>query len=104
MSYFRPGMGQEGPITDPSQVDSTIVGEVSPTRVECASLPADSPWRQPGQVCGPTLLDRLRDWLREGPTTAASSTATTAASDGGSVLLLGGLALAGYYLLRKKRR
>jgi len=55
VSYFRPGMGDGEP--DPCEIDPTMcttdVATVSPTRVDCAQLPVDSPFRRPGQVCAP---------------------------------------------------
>lgn len=109
MSYLRP-MGD--PITDPSQVEDTIVGEVPPTRVQCATLPADSPWRRPGQVCEPSILDQIFDWLRTAGTAAPPTGTPTDASTPPSssdtssltpILLLGGAAAAAYYLTRKKK-
>lgn len=121
MSYQRVrrvrAMG-DGPITDPSQVDDTVIaGEVNPTRVDCSALPDDSPWKRPGQVCAPTMWDRLLSFLANavtpGPSTAPSSPAPTptpdappapdTASSASPFLMLGGLAAA-YYLLRKKKR
>lgn len=117
MSYFRP-MG-DGPITDPSQVDdSLIVGEVPPTRVQCIELAADSPWRRPGQVCadaplptpGPLgpMIDAVRSILDQatggGATTAPDGAAPPATHDDGPNLWLwGGAGVLAYYLLRKKR-
>lgn len=112
MSYFR-SMG-DGPVTDPSQVDDTvIVGTVTPTRVGCSSLPPDSPWREAGQVCAdaplptPTppatpsgsLLDTLKN-LIGGAATGAAAPAATAATDTTSLLWLAGLGAAGYYAYR----
>lgn len=115
MGYTRNySMGDDGPITHPSQVDdSIIVGTVPPKRVECAALPADSPWRKPGQVCAPStgltdLLKGIAEALTQpivGAVSAATPPAPTAtpASTGPSLLLLAVLGGAGYYLLRKKR-
>jgi len=119
MSYHRRfhGMGDDGTITSPSQVDpslppsgSVIVGEVSgPKRVNCEDLPADSYWRQPGKPCAPVpgMFDFLADLFGK-PTTAAPPTASSVATQAASsplpmILLLGGLAAGGYYLTRKKK-
>lgn len=120
MSYHRKGFGD--PITDPSQVDgSIIVGEVGPSRVGCAQLPADSPWKEPGEVCysppgtvagaGGGILDLLGlslDKLRTGVaaitgTTPTPTTAPAETSSGPPWLLLGGIAVGAYFLLRKKK-
>lgn len=116
MSYVRP-LGQDGPITDPSQVDDTIVGEVGPTRVSCDALPADSPWRRPGQVCAPpgkSLWDVVKDWLAPNgapaptpaptPDDAQTQTSQTAQSMGVSPLVILGGAAALYYLVRSRKR
>lgn len=112
MSYIRP-MGD--PITDPSQVDDTIVvGETTPRRVTCDELPADSPWRQPGQVCAPQTGGGLFDqWITPifgggGGTAAGGGAAGEPGAGGGSssktLLLLGAAGVAAYYLFGKKRR
>lgn len=110
MSYFRRSLGDgDGPITSPSQVDdSIIVGEVTPNRVPCSALPADSPWRRPGQVCAPTIFESLREWFGldpESPTSGTTSPAPTqaASSDGPSLALLAGVGALAWYLMRKKR-
>ncbi len=118
MSYVRP-MG-DGPITDPSQVDDTIViGETTPKRVTCDELPADSPWRKPGQVCAPQTGGGLFDDLLKqlfpssgggaaGAGTGAQTDMTTAPGSGGgsgkTLLLLGAAGLAAYYLFGKRRK
>lgn len=114
MGYTRNyySMGDDGPITHPSQVDdSIIVGTVPPKRVDCAALPADSPWRKPGQVCAPStgltdLLKSIAESLTQpivGAVSAVTPPAPTPSSTGPSLLLLAALGGAGYYLLRKKR-
>ena len=113
MSYFRRGMG-DGPITDPSQLDNgTTVATTGPTRVDCSALPADSPFRQPGQVCaddattaaassnGGSPFDWLLDTIKSGG--AAAQPAQAGMSDSGKLFLAGAAALAAYYLFRKKR-
>ncbi len=116
MTYYRRSLGQ--PVTDPSQVDDTIViGEIKPKRVDCASLPADSPWKRPGQVCEPSFWDFLRDLVPSSPdtpnTTPATSPPFVDPSGPGwppaesSLLPLALLALGGlgaYYILRKKKK
>jgi hypothetical protein len=109
----------DGPVTSPTQVDipvadpteSVIVGEVSPKRVACEDLPADSPWRRPGQVCsapGPNMIDQLVAWLTPSarPVATATSVATPLAEE--SMLpTLALLALAGggaYYLYKSKKK
>jgi len=111
MSYFRP-MG-DGPITDPSQVDdSIIVGETTPKRVSCDDLPPDSPWRKPGQVCAPNvvtdffkgLYNTLTSPTFSTETAVPPTTTTTPTSSSSSLLALaaaGGLA---YYLYTKRKR
>ncbi len=107
MSYFRRPMGD--PITDPSQVDdSIIVGEVPPTRVNCSQLPADSPFRAPGQVCanaplpGNDLWDAIKGVIGGSASSSASSPAS--GDSGTTLLMLGGAGIAAYYLMRKKKR
>lgn len=109
MSYLRP-MG-DGPITSPSQVDDSIVipdAEVGPSRVTCSELPADSPWRKPGQVCAADfnivdmftgLLNKLGTAFSSSPSAAAPSSAAPSVA-----LLVGGVAVASYLLLKKKKR
>ncbi len=118
MSYHRRNGLGDGAITDPSQVDSTLIGTVAPTRVDCAALPADSPWKQPGQVCAPSstvldffngVIDRITGNTPVAPTAAVTpatpDTATTGPSSNlPSLLLLAAVGGVGYYLLRKKRR
>lgn len=106
MSYHR-SMGQ--PITSPSEVEDPVV---SPTRVDCADLPSDSPWRQPGQVCadsgqssgGP--LDFINDLIQQAmhPTSSSPSSATSESVGAGTWLLLGAAALGTYWLLSRKKR
>lgn len=106
----------DGPVTSPTQVDvpvpdeSVVVGEVTPKRVSCDELSADSPFRRPGQVCaadasGPTLLDRLLGWLGTSP--APAPAAVLPAPEESMLPTLAILALAGggaYYLYKKKKR
>jgi len=114
MSYFR-SMGD--PITDPSQVDDEIIaGTVAPTRVDCAALPADSPWKRPGQVCAPTpsfwdFLDKIlpsSSGSSAAPSEPAGTLVTASPSPAGDSLLpLALLAVGGvgaYYLLRRKKK
>jgi hypothetical protein len=121
MSYFRrqPALG-DGPITTPSQADNgngIIVGTVPPTRVDCSQLPADSPYRQPGQVCAPSssgnLMDLIMGLIPGNGTPSAdagSATATPATvpdsgmSDTSKWMLAGAAAVAAYYYFKKKRR
>jgi hypothetical protein len=122
VTYFRRSLGQapDGPITDPSQLE--IVGTVTPTKVECAQLPADSPWRRPGQVCAPTLMDWFLGLFKPSAPTALpaptpepvpvlipvsvpvpEATPDTGMSDATKIFLIGGAGLVAYYALRKKR-
>lgn len=112
MTYFR-AMGD--PITSPSQVDDTVAAEVPPTRVECRDLPANSPWRQPGQVCADAPGGGVLDYLQtvfanifKPPTSPPYSPvpAPGPAPDDNTVplLVLGAAGLGAYFLLRKKRR
>jgi hypothetical protein len=109
MSYIRP-LG-DGPITDPSQVDDPIP-VVPPTRVDCAALPPDSPWRQPGQVCAPTIVDAIKGLIEgvTGPGTTSSSNGSTATSapatgvEGISPLWYAAAGAAAYYLYRQYKR
>lgn len=109
MSYFRRGMSDdEGPITSPSQVDDGVA-IVPPTRVSCDALPADSPWRKPGQVCAAEpsivadffrgLLDKVQGLPAptESPSTASSPTPS-----GPSLLALAAIGAVGYYLYKKR--
>lgn len=111
MSYFRPGMG-DGPVTDPCQIDPSAcpVATVPPTRVDCSQLPADSPFRQPGQPCAPENTGGITDWLLGlvKPAFASGGATSQPAAQGtsdGSVLFWGGAAAvaAYYYFTRKKR-
>ncbi len=121
MSYIRP-MGDavtsttevDGPITSPSQVpwnqagESVIAGTVPANRVPCDQLPADSPWRQPGQVCAPTggIIDTIANMMasaRDAITGAAAGAATTPTSDGMPWLLIAGATGVAYLLLKKKK-
>lgn len=101
MSYIHP-MG-DGPITSPSQVDDPVV---PPTRVACQDLPADSPWRNPGQVCADspisTIFDPIVDIIAE--TFDKPATSAPGAAGGPNWMLLAGLGLGAYFLLRKKKR
>ena len=113
MSYRRRALGQ-GPITDPSQVDDSIILEhIPPTRVDCDALPADSPFRRAGQPCAPNLWDYLKKLIAGAPaptpTTASPepSAPTSPAEDEshlGLWLLLGGAAAGAYYLSKKRRK
>ena len=125
MSYFRSPFG-DGPVTSPSQIDdgpvvdpsqvngngtvvvahSTRVGGITPTTV-----PSDSPWRAPGQVCAnasPSIVDALKNLLggaASGGATGVPTDASAATTEAvPPVLVLGGLALAAYYLFRGKKR
>lgn len=117
MSYFRRGgmSDAEGPITSPSQVDDEIPGGIiAPTRVSCDALPADSPWRKPGQACAPpdtSIADFFRGILdkistitspTEPPPTAPSPTPVS--SSGPSLLALAAIGGVGYYLYKKRKR
>ena len=119
----RMGLGDDGPITSPSQVDdsmfrdSAIMGTIGPTRVPCASLPADSPWKRPGQVCAPEAPSSIVEFfkgmydkiaalspLAPEATAAPSAESTTSASSGSSLLVLAAIGGVGYYLLTRKKR
>lgn len=104
MSYIRP-MG-DGPITHPSEVEDPPI--VPPTRVSCDELPADSPWKRPGQVCAPPpdgqpWFDAIKDLFFPDSNQTPTVPSETPQSSGSTPWLLlvagGGLA---YYLLRKK--
>jgi len=108
-----PSQIDDGPVVDPSQVNGngTVVGVIPPTRVECATLPSDSPWRAPGQVCAnasPSIVDALKNLLggaASGGATGVPTDASAATTEAvPPVLVLGGLALAAYYLFRGKKR
>ncbi len=117
MSYIRP-MGDavtsttevEGPITSPSQVpwnpsgESVTAGTISPTRVPCDQLPADSPWRQPGQVCAPSggIIDSIVNMFNG----AAAGAATGAPADAGVpwLLIAGASGVVAYLMLKKKKK
>ncbi len=116
MSYFRKrtGLG-DGPVTSPSQVDDTIIGgQIAPTRVDCATLPADSPWRQPGQACAPsTGLSNLLDYFgglfgKAAQVLPGQAPGTPVAADPGTststLLLLAGAGGLAYYLFTKKKK
>jgi hypothetical protein len=103
----RMGLG-DGPVTSPSQVDDTLIPTVPPTRVDCSALPADSPWRHPGQVCAPTSAAWLESLVTDlfAPSTGPTAPDATASVMGsGRSLLLwvaaGGL---GYYLLTRRKK
>lgn len=124
----RRGMGDDsGPITDPSQVDdSIVVGTVTPTRVDCDNIAADSPFRQPGQVCAPApVIDFGGLWssIVDGAKRLVGSTdsqpivttpngtivpgVSTDASSGlsiGKLVLLAALGGAGYWYATRKKR
>jgi LPXTG-motif cell wall-anchored protein len=127
MSYIRP-MGDavtsttevDGPITSPSQVpwtpstDDVYAGTIGANRVDCTQLPADSPWRKPGQACAPTggILDTIGNLLTSardaisGAAGAAVTAAPTPPSDAGTpwLLIAGASGIAAYLLLKKKKK
>jgi hypothetical protein len=114
VSYTRRRLSlqdDEGPITRPSEVDdSIIVGEVTPTRVECSALPADSPWKRPGQVCAPSpvaeffsdLYDKLRSLAPSGGAVEPTPAPTPGATSPRSLLALAAIGGLGYYLLKRR--
>jgi hypothetical protein len=108
MSYLRP-MG-DGPITSPSQVDDRIVmpDDVGPSRVTCSELPADSPWRKPGQVCAAdfNIVDMFTGLLSKLGTAFSSSPSAAAAPSSAApvALLVGGIAVASYLMLKKPKK
>jgi hypothetical protein len=108
MSYLS--VLSDGPITSPSQVDEILVPQVvTPTRVSCAELAPDSPFRAAGQVCAPTfnIVDMFSGLMSKiGGALAPSSSATTATpADGVPMeLLIGGAAVAVYLLMKKSKR
>lgn len=132
MTYFRRSLGAapSGPITDPSQLENgETIGTVTPTRVDCSKLPADSPWRNPGQVCAPGILDWFLNLFKPSSPAPVTTDAHGCAPDqiwsdsaghclspqeqaqaGAGMndttkLLLGGaVAVAAYYMFRKKKR
>lgn len=110
MSYFLRPLSGDGPITSPSQVDdSVVVGTVPPTRVDCSALPADSPWRRPGQACASTstpvseFLSSIFDNMFSStpPANATTGAQPTSASSGPSLLLLAALGGVAYLMTRK---
>jgi len=110
MSYIRP-MG-DGPITDPRQVDDELPELiVPPTRVPCEQLPADSPWRRPGQVCAGApvsggiadMITGLLQGVAAGPVNT-TSTAETGTTYDINLLWLAAAGGVAYYLMRKKRK
>lgn len=115
MSYFRRAikrpMGDDGPITHPWQVDESIIAIVPPTRVDCAQLPADSPWRQPGQVCAPSsLLDSAISMVKDvalGPAMSVDYTNKAGETSGFDIpgwLVYGGLGAVALHLWKRKKR
>ena len=106
MSYIRP-MG-DGPVLHPGEDDPPVV---PPTRVDCKSLPSDSPWRRPGELCADapisTIFDPVIDIVMDA--IDGKSPDGSPASPGGGIttsnlVLLGALGVGAYYLLRKKKR
>ncbi len=112
MSYFRRGMGDDGPITSPTQVDpdlepgTVIIDEVTgPRRVRCDEMPADSPAFHPGQPCGPpatSIYDSIAEWWDRLRGVQAQPQAPESPSALPTVLLLGAAGVGVYYLTRKK--
>lgn len=115
MSYFRP-MG-DGPITSPSQLDpapsssdggwnpgggAVDIGTVTPQRVSCDELPADSPFRRPGSVCAPPPDDTSGGSIAQAFRDLISPAAAADGPPWGLILIGGGLAA--YYLLKSKRK
>lgn len=103
MSYIHP-MG-DGPITSPSQVDDPVV---PPTRVACKDLPADSPWRDPGQICADapisTIFDPIVDIIADAFDKPSPGAGAPGAASGPNWMLLAGLGIGAYFLFRKKKR
>jgi hypothetical protein len=118
MTYERRprGFGDDVPITQPAQVDDDlrIVGTVTPRRVECSALPADSPWRRTGQVCEPSMVrdffGSIVDSLFPGatqpipPGEPVPSPPAPAGIDYKIPLLIAAAGGLGYYLLTRKKR
>ena len=125
MSYVRP-MGDavtstnevDGPITSPAKVpwtpstDEVYAGNIGANRVPCDQLPADSPWRKPGQPCAPTVglmetIGNLFGSVRDAVigTASAAVTASPPPPDAGTpwLLIAGASGLAAYLLLKKKK-
>ncbi len=106
MSYIRP-MG-DGPVLHPGEDDPPVV---PPTRVDCKSLPSDSPWRRPGELCADapisTIFDPVIDIVMDA-IDGKSPDGSPAAPEGGittsNLVLLGALGVGAYYLLRKRKR
>jgi hypothetical protein len=119
------GLGQ--PVTsttDPSLTETDtdiVVGVVNPSRIGCNQLPADSPWREPGQVCAPPPLPSggLIEWgksmLKAGENlvsavvdvvtpSATTPPPSTDMSTTTKVAIAAAVGVGAYYLLRKKRR
>lgn len=116
MTYFRRPLG-DGPVTSPHDVDPSLppfdpsgestVGVVTPgRRPTCDELPADSPWRQPGQACHErnlvvAALDYLRGLIpnQMAPQTIPSQPNSVIPT----LIVLGGAGVGAYYLLRKTK-
>jgi hypothetical protein len=107
MSYLLRPMG-DGPITSPSQVDDSVLvpEEVGPSRVTCSELPADSPWRKPGQVCAVdfNLLDMVQGLLSKLGTALSPAPASAPAASAVPIALLVGGGVAAYLLFKKPKR
>ncbi len=98
----------DGPVLHPGEDDPPVV---PPTRVDCKSMPSDSPWRRPGEVCADapisTIFDPVIDIVMDA-IDGKSQDGAPAAPGGGittsNLVLLGALGVGAYYLLRKKKR
>lgn len=115
MTYMLQATGDDesGPVTTPRQVehnDSIIVGDVGAKRVQCYELPADSPFRQPGQACAPSsaFMDTLKSlWDGiAGSVPTVAPTAPTPPADSGPpwALILGGAAVGAYFIYKRKKK
>jgi hypothetical protein len=114
MSYMRPVGDDDVPVTSPTQVehnDSIIVGDVGAKRVPCYELPADSPWKQPGQVCAPSsvFMDTLKSiWdgiVGAGVPSVAPTTPTPPAEPSPPwALILGGGAIGAYFIYKNRKK
>lgn len=89
-----------------------VFDQIPPTRVDCNDLPADSPWRRPGQICGGDApagggpLEFINDLIQGALHPGATSPAQTASTETGigKYLLLGGAALGAYWAMKKWKR